>query len=336
MTVSVAPDADPTAIKQLANAFCAAKLLLSATELGLFTTLDTTTLTTAEVADALGLHPRGVKDFLDALVGLGLLSRTDGRYANTPATSTYLVRGKDTYSGGFLERANRMLYPAWGKLTDALRTGRPQAAAYTAAVTTDPARLNQFLAMMDSVNGLLLPDILAAFDWTKVATVADVGGARGNLAGRLAQANPQLRGTVFDLPEITEAANAHLHNLGVSDRISFSGGDFFTDELPRADVIIYGHVLHNWSPAERAGLVKKAYEALPPGGALLIYDAMLDDDRGDLSQLLVSLNMLLVTEGGSEYTVQECTGYLTDAGFTGVIGTRVGNNNTLVIGHRPA
>jgi SAM-dependent methyltransferase len=245
------------------------------------------------------------------------------------------VRGKDTYSGGFIERANRMLYPAWGRLTDALRSGKPQVDAY-AAVTTDPVRRNQFLAMMDSVNGLLVPDILTAFDWTTVDSVADVGGARGNLAGRVAQANPHLRGTVFDLPEITAAANAHLETLGVSDRVTFTAGDFFTDELPRADVIIYGHVLHNWSPAERAGLVKKAYEALPPGGTLLIYDAMLDDDRSDLSQLLVSLNMLLVTEGGSEYTVQECTGYLTEAGFTGIAGTRVGNNNTLVIGHRPA
>ncbi|MEV6846614.1 methyltransferase [Actinoplanes sp. NPDC051411] len=326
--------ADPVAIKRLGNAFCAAKLLLTATELGLFSALDAGPATAGDVCAALELNPRGVGDFLNALVALGLLERENGRYRNGPAAAQFLVRGKPGYSGGFLERANRMLYPAWGKLTEALRTGAPQAPANFSQVAANPAVLNAFLAMMDSVNSLLVPDIDARFAWDSVGRVADIGGARGNLLGRLAQAHPNLRGTVFDLPTVAEPAAEHLASLGVADRVVFRPGDFFTDDLPAADVMIMGHVLHDWSPQERRRLVAKCYAALPPGGALLVYDAMLDEEPADLSKLLVSINMLLVTEGGSEYPVSECVSYLTDAGFTGITCHPLGADNTLAIGYK--
>ncbi len=326
--------ADPVAIKRLGNAFCEAKLLLTATELGLFTVLDSGPATVEEVRDKLGLGHRGVRDFLDGLVALGLLARTGEAYANGPAAAEFLVQGRDGYSGGFLERANRMLYPSWGKLTDALRSGAPQTQAPFSAVTADPAKLKAFLAMMDSVNGLLVDDLLRLFPWSERTSVADIGGARGNVVGLLAKAHPGLRGTVFDLPDIADAAREHLAGLGVADRVGYQGGDFFTDELPAADVMIMGHVLHNWSPGQRQELVDKCYARLAPGGALLIYDAMLDDERQDISKLLVSLNMLLVTEGGSEYPVGECRDYLTKAGFTRTTAHPLGANNTLIVGFR--
>ncbi len=324
--------ADPVAIKRLGNAFCEAKLLLTATELGLFTVLDAGPATAEEVRAKLGLGHRGVRDFLDGLVALGLLERSGEAYTNGPAAAEFLVQGRDGYSGGFLERANRMLYPSWGKLTEALRTGAPQTQASFRAVTADPGKLRSFLAMMDSVNGLLVDDLLEVFPWSQYTSVADIGGARGNVAGLLAKAHPGLRGTVFDLPDIADAAREHLAGLGVADRVEFQGGDFFTDELPAADVMIMGHVLHNWSPQQRQELVDKCHAKLAPGGALLIYDAMLDDERQDISKLLVSLNMLLVTEGGSEYPVGECREYLTRAGFTQTTAHPLGANNTLIIG----
>jgi predicted O-methyltransferase YrrM len=326
--------ADPVAIKRLGNAFCEAKLLLTAAELGLFTALDAGPATVDEVRAALGLGERGVRDFLDGLVVLGLLERAGDRYANGPAAAEFLVRDRPDYSGGFLERANRMLYPAWGKLSDALRSGSPQVQTPFRSVVADPQRLDAFLAMMDSVNGLLVEGILELFPWSDRTSVADIGGARGNVAGLLAKANPELRGVVFDLPSIAEPAQRHLEALGVAERVEFRGGDFFTDDLPAADVLIMGHVLHNWSPEKRQQLVDKCYAAVEPGGALLVYDAMLDDGRSDLSQLLVSLNMLLVTEGGSEYPIGECRGYLEKAGFGDISAHPLGANNTLVVGHK--
>lgn len=326
--------ADPVAIKRLGNAFCEAKLLLTAVEFGLFTVLDAAPATVEEVRAKLGLGRRGVREFLDGLVALGLIERDGETYANGSAASEFLVRGKDNYSGGFLERANRMLYPAWGKLSDALRTGEPQAQTAYGAVAADPAKRDAFLQMMDSVNGLLVADLLTLFPWSEQGSVADIGGARGNVAGLLAKANPGLRGTVFDLPTIAGPARDHLASLGVADRVEFQGGDFFTDELPSADVLIMGHVLHNWSAQQRQELVNKCYAALPPGGSLLIYDAMLDDERQDISKLLVSINMLLVTDSGSEYPVGECHEYLEKAGFQRTIAHPLGANNTLVIGHK--
>ncbi len=317
-------------MKLLGNAFCAAKLLLTATELGVFSALAEAPATGADLATTLGLHPRGVPDFLHALVAMGLLENDGGRYRNSEAAASLLVGGSEGYVGGYLERANRMLYPAWGRLGEALRTGRPQVADAFAAMLTDQAKLGQFLNMMDAVNNRLVSDLQDALPWGEHRSVADVGGARGNIIARLAMAYPHLGGVVFDLPPIGPAAEAHLASLGVADRCVFQAGDFFADPMPSADVVILGHVLHNWSPSERAMLVKKAYDAISPGGALLVYDSMIDPEPADLSKILVSLNMLLVTEGGSEYTVDECRQWMSEAGFGEISARPIGTGDTIV------
>jgi 2-polyprenyl-3-methyl-5-hydroxy-6-metoxy-1,4-benzoquinol methylase len=327
-------DADPAAMKLLGNAFCAAKLLLTATEVGVFSELERRPATGGELTEALGLHPRGVPDFLRALVAMGLLEEDGGRYRNSASASRLLVRGADGYVGGYLARADHMLYPAWGRFTEALRTGAPQAADGFAAMLTDQAKLQQFLNMMDTVNSRIVGDLLAALPWEDHASVADIGGARGNIAGRLAQAHPGLQGIVFDLAPIEPAANAHLASLGVADRVRFRAGDFFSDPMPSADVLIMGHVLHNWSPSERAMLVKKAYDAISPGGALLVYDAMMEPEPADLSKILVSLNMLLVTEGGSEYTAADCQAWMSEAGFHTVSAAPAASGDTIVVARK--
>jgi len=338
---STAVGSDPADIKRLGNGFCHAKLLLTAGELGLFASLASVGPCTApEIQERLGLHPRGCRDFLNALVLLGLLTREGDRYGNSAVTTAHLVPGVATYMGGFLDRSNRVLYPAWASLGDALRTGLPQVpAAHSDAfgrMLEDPAQLGQYLGMMDSVNGLLAPELASAFDWTGHQLLVDVGGARGNLAAQLIIAHPHLSAWVFDLPVMEAPLRDHVRPLVSPGRIRFRGGDFFSDPLPEGDVLILGHVLHNWSPAERQLLVKKAFAATRPGGALLVYDAMLEDDPADLARVLVSLNMLLVTAGGSEYPVSECRGWLADAGFEAISDCALGPADTLVIGRKAA
>lgn len=332
---------DPADIKRLGNAFCHAKLLLAAGELGLFADLaDHGPATLSQVQERLGLQPRGGRDFLNALVLLGLLVKEGDQYRNSVVAAEHLVPGGPTYMGGFLQRSNRVLYPAWGNLTEALRTGRPQVPTAQSGsferMLRDPAQLAQYLDMMDSVSGLLAPRLAEAFDWRGYAEIVDVGGARGHLAAHLLRAHPHLSGCVFDLPVMEEPLRQHVTSVTPPSRIRFRGGDFFADPLPEGDVLILGHVLHNWSPEERQLLVKKAFAAIRPGGALLIYDAMLDDNPADLARVLVSLNMLLVTPGGSEYTARECTRWLADAGFDKISDRPLGSADTLVIGHRLA
>jgi hypothetical protein len=341
---AVAPATSAIDVKRLSNAFCHAKLLLTAGELGLFQELDRSgPATQQEICVRTGLHPRAARDFLHGLVLLDLLVLDGDRYSNSEVASAALVPGKPGYIGGFLHRANHMLYPAWGRLTEAVTTGRPQTPGAKDSgaflrMLGDPAQREQYLRMMDSANGLVAPHLIDSFEWDGHRRLLDVGGCRGNLVGRLMLAHPHLTAAVFDLAPLAGAFAEHTESLGVADRAIFHPGDFFADEpLPvTADVVIMGHVLHNWSPQQRAYLVRKAYEAVEPGGALLIYDAMLPEEPTDLARILVSLNMLLVTEGGSEYTVSECRGWLADAGCEVIEVRPLGSTDTLVIGRRPS
>lgn len=331
----------PQAIVQLGMAFCSAKVLLGAVELGLFTVLVEGAATEAELQERLGLHPRGSREFLNALVRLGLLRREDDRYANSPTADRYLVRGTPTYIGSFLQRADRVLYPAWGNFTDSLRTGESQIEGsgkdnMFTHLYQEQEQMRDFIAMMDALSGTLGPELAEIMDWSPYGSVVDVGGARGNLAALLVKAHPHLEAAVFDLPPVEAAFHEYMRELGLSDRVRFHGGDFFADPLPETDVLILGHVLEDWSPDRRRQLVRKAYDAIRPGGKLLVYDPMLDDERSPLVNLLTSLTMLVVTHGGSEYSIEECEGWMREAGFAGTEIHNLDSDDILIIAHKPA
>ncbi|MFE3140618.1 methyltransferase [Streptomyces scopuliridis] len=335
---SNAPDLN--GIIQLGMAFGSAKILLTAVELRLFTRLDESgPATEEEVRERLELHPRGSREFLNALVKLGLLVRDDGRYGNSESASTYLVKGRRTYVGRFLERSNNVLYKAWDGFTESLKTGESQIEGagddnMFKHLYKNEDQMRDFVAMMDALNWTVGPELAKEFDWSSVSTVTDVGGARGNLAATLIEAHPHLTATVFDLPAVLPAYEDHIGGLGLKDRIAFEGGDFFTDPFPPSDVIVIGHVLEDWPPERRRLLVRKAFEALAPGGTLLVYDPMLDDELSPLTNLLTSLTMLVVTHGGSEYAVDDCLTWLTEAGFAETSAKLLATNDILVVGRK--
>ncbi|HEX4221163.1 MAG TPA: methyltransferase [Pseudonocardiaceae bacterium] len=329
----LAPTQSRVDIAALGTAFCSAKILLSALELGLFTELAAGPATETELRERLGLHPRATRDFFTALVALGLLERDGDRYRNSAAAQQDLVRGPG-YQGGFLEGANFVLYPTWGRLTDALRTGAPQAMGDLGELLRDPAMREGYLAMQDGLSAPFAPSIDAAVDWTGYQTLLDIGGARGNLAGLLLRARPHLRGWVFDQPQNEQSCTEHAARLGVADRLRFRGGDFFTDALPETDVAVIGHVLADFDQDERRTLVAQAFLAIRPGGTFVVYDPMVDEHHPDLPALVNSLHMLVMTPGGAAYAPGECVGWLTEAGFTDVSARPVGVGNTMVVGHK--
>jgi len=274
------------------------------------------------LAGRLGLHPRSSRDFLDALVALGFLDRHEGIYSNTPSTDLFLDKHKPSYIGGILEMANRRLFLHWNKLTTALRTGQPQGEAGPggaetfAALYADPDRLKVFLRAMTGVSRGANMAIAAKFPWAEYKIVADMGPAQGDLLAQVALKNQHLTGIGFDLPEVGPIFEDYMEENGLTSRVSFKGGSFFTDPLPTADVIMMGHILHDWNLEQKRMLVTKAYEALPEGGVLLVYDSMIDDDRSkNVFGLLMSLNMLIETPGGFDYTGADCIGWMKDAGF---------------------
>ena len=312
----------PDPIMQVGLGFWAAKTLLSAIEMELFTELAKHPENAEQVRARLGLHPRSARDFLDALVALGFLERQNGTYSNTPATDLYLDKAKPSYIGGILEMANARLYPFWASLTEALRTGQQQNESKSGdrpifeALYADPARLKGFLKAMTGISRGANLAIARKFSWGDHRTFVDVGTAQGDLAVQVALAHPHLKGIGFDLPEVAPIFEEYAEHNRLSGRLTFEPGNFFKDPLPRADVVMMGHILHDWDLNEKKQLMRKAYEAIPKGGALIVYDSIIDDDRRrNAFGLLMSLNMLIETSGGFDYTGADCRGWMREVGF---------------------
>ncbi|MBD3002736.1 MULTISPECIES: methyltransferase [unclassified Streptomyces] len=311
----------PEPILEVGLGFMASKALLTAVELDLFSRLAEGPRTGGDLAEALGLHPRGAADFLDALVALGFLERSEGVYRNSPSADTFLDRKKATYAGGILEMANSRLYPFWASLTEALRTGKPQnehkhGGDVFDAIYHDQEGLERFLHGMTGLSMGKAMVIAERFPWADHRTVLDVGGAVGCVPVAVAQRHPHMSGGVFELPRVRPVFEKYVASFGLEDRLTFHGGDFFTDDLPGADVIVLGQILHGWGLEEKRLLLKKAYDALPDGGAVLVYDAIIDDDRKENTfGLLASLNMLIETRSGFEYTAADGRAWLAETGF---------------------
>ena len=312
----------PESIMQLGFSFCGSKTLLSAIELGLFTELAKSPLTCEQLTERLKLHSRSARDFFDALVALGMLDRDGELYRNTPESDQFLVRNKLSYIGGILEMANERLYPFWGSLTEGLRTGLPQNEVKTGgtglfeALYGDPERLRLFLGAMTGLSMGASIGIAQKFPWANYKTVVDVGGAQGGLLVQLCLAHPHLKGTNFDLPVVAPIFEEYVATNGLSERLKFQPGDFFNEPLPSADVITMGHILHDWDLDQKRMLLDKAYQALPDGGALIVFEALIDDERRQNAfGLIMSLNMLIETPGGFDYTGKDCATWMREAGF---------------------
>jgi hypothetical protein len=312
----------PAHILKVGIGYWEAKALLSAVELGLFTELAKGPADLKTLSARLGLHDRAARDFLDALVALKLLDRQDGRYSNTAETDMFLDRAKPSYVGGLLEMANARLYSSWGFLTEALKTGQNQnegkeTGDVFAALYADPEHLRGFLAAMSGASLAAAQAIAAKFLWQNYKSFVDVGTAQGMVPVTIARVHPHLSGAGYDLPEVEPVFEEFVAKRGLSDRVKFSAGNFFADPLPPADVLIMGHILHDWDLGQKRMLLEKAFAALPKGGALIVYEALIDDDRRENAfGLLMSLNMLIETKGGFDFTGADCQGWMREAGFS--------------------
>jgi O-methyltransferase/methyltransferase family protein len=319
--MSTPPSADR--VEQVSFGFMASKVLFSAIEFGLFTELAKESMDAAEIQKRCGLHPRGVRDFLDTLVALRMLERRGEIYSNTSETDFYLDRAKFTYIGHYIEIQSLRGYQLFDKVSEALRTGEPQNEIksgdedWVDAMYRTPERLRFFLRGM---TGHSLPSAMAIarkFPWEKYRTFADVGTAEGCLPVQVAMVHPHLVGEGFDLPAVRPFFDEYVASFHLQDRVKFRVGDFFKEPLPAADVLVMGMILHDWNLDVKMALLKKAYDALPRGGALIVYDHLIDDERRkNVAGLLMSLIMLVETQGGFDYTGADCCKWMREAGFS--------------------
>ncbi|WP_269854651.1 methyltransferase [Streptomyces sp. RPT161] len=329
----------PERILRVGLGFWDAKALLSAVELDVFGALTEGPLEYEELRARTGVHPRGARDFFDTLVALGLLDREEtGRYANTPDTARYLVRSAPGYVGGMLELAAGQLYSSWARLTEALRTGEPQCeeakqSDFFDGAYADDHQSKTFSRAMTGLSSGPIARIAERFPWSTYRTVADIGCSEGALLTGVLGRHAQLSGTGFDLPPMRRHFEEYVTAAGLTDRLSFRAGDFFTDPLPAADVLVFGHILHDWDLPTKRMLLEKAYAALPEAGAVVVFESLIDDERRENDfGLLMSLNMLVETRGGFDYTGAECRGWLAEAGFRESRVEHLAGPDSMVIG----
>lgn len=329
---------DPQPIISLALSFWQAKALMTAVELGVFGSLARGARPAEALASELSLAGRGARDFFDALVALGLLERRDGAYSNSALAAHFLDPAKPSYIGGLVEMTNSRLYPTWGQLSEALRSGEPRNESkdepdYYANLGRSTDRLAVFLRGMTGLSAASSRAIAQKVPWTRYRTFIDVGGAEGGLSVQLALSHPHLTGGTFELPAVQPYHDAYVESFGLADRLRFHAGDFFVDALPSADVIVMGHVLHNWNLQQKRLLVGKAYAALRPGGMLLVHESLIDDERrSNALGLLMSLNMLLVTREGFGFTGADCQSWMHEAGFSKTHAEHLIGAESMVIG----
>jgi hypothetical protein len=328
----------PDRILEIGHSFRASKTLLSAVELGVFTALADGPLDLETLGTKVGIHPRGARDFLDALVALGMLDRqVDGTYLNTSEADHYLDRNKPTYLGGLLERFGIEVYGLWGSLTNAIQTGLPQydrsMVSNFASVYADKKSRDLYVEAMTARTRSAAKALAVAFPWADHGTFVDVGTSRGCLPVELALAHPHLRGGGFDLPPLAALFLEYVEQHALSSRLLFHPGDFFKDPLPAADVLIIGRVLHNWDLATKRMLLKKAHDALPPDGTLIVYERLIDDDRRvNVDGLLSSLQMLLASPGGFDFTGADCVGWMRETGFRNMRVQPLTSDQSMVVG----
>jgi len=321
---------NPSKIMQIGMGFWASKTLLTAVNMALFTHLGKGPKSGKQIQEILDLHKRSLYDFLDTLVALGFLIREgikeNAVYSNAADADLFLDKNKPTYIGGILEMSNNRLYPFWNDLEEALKTGKPQNESNSGetplfeAIYSDEDRLKEFLHAMGGVQAGNFDFLARNFDFSSFNTHCDIGGSGGNLCIHIAKNNEHVKCLSFDLPPVEAIASSNFKALGLNDRVKAVSGDFFKDNLPSADLITMCNVLHDWGVADKKMLIRKAYEALPENGTLVVVENIIDNERNkNAFGLMMSLNMLIETDEGFDYSLSDFESWAHEIGFKNIM-----------------
>jgi acetylserotonin N-methyltransferase len=328
MPIDLTP-ADPAPVLELLVAFRRSKTMFAAVSLGVFDALAAGPGSLAQLASQLQANPDALERLLDACVGLQLLKKAGGAYENSAAAAAYLCQSSPQRLTGYLKYSNSVMWKLWEHLEDAVRDGTNrwqqvygwEGPIFSHFFRTEEAK-REFLMGMHGFGLLSSPVVVAAFDLHRFSSFVDLGGATGHLAIAACERYPNMRATVFDLPEAVPLAREIVALSSVADRVTIAAGDFFVDPFPAGDLFALGRILHDWSEEKIVTLLARIVERLPSGGGLLIAEKLLlDDQSGPTWAQMQNLNMLTCTEG-KERTLGQYDALLKQAGFADVRGIR--------------
>lgn len=323
----------PDGVQQLARSFQGCRVLLTAYELDLFTAVSQGARTSSLVADRLGTDARATDRLLNALCGLGLLTKVDGAFANTETAAACLVRGRPGYLSGLGHTAH--LWHTWSGLTQAVRTGRAFGSGPSGPTEADwrPA----FIEAMHARACATAPKLVNLLDLEGVSRVLDVGGGSGIYSMAFVRARPEIRATVYDLPEVVPLTRGYVEQEGLSDRIDTAPGDYLTDALPAGfDLVFLSAIVHSNSGEQNAALIGKCAAALNPGGQVIVVDFIMEEDRSRPAHgAMFALNMLVATEAGDTFTESEVNAWMRAAGLRRIRRQNTAFGTGIMSGRRP-
>jgi acetylserotonin N-methyltransferase len=312
-------------ILDLLEAFRRSKTMFTAVKLGIFDVLAEAPQSLPALTEKLGVHQGALLRLLSGCRALGLLECNDGLYENTAASARLLTSDSPDTLAGYIRYSDQSLYPLWGRLEEAVRSGSNRWEEVFGSRTAlfdhyfrDHNSAASFIGGMHGFGQLASERVAGAFDLARFQTMVDLGGATGHLCVAACEAWPQLRAIVLDLPVVEEFARSYIDKRVVANRIQFMAADFFADPLPPSDLYSLGRILHDWTDEKITRLLAKIIASLPSGGGLLVAETLLNDDKsGPLYSAMQDLNMLVCTEG-RERTRAEYTQLLQGAGFASV------------------
>ena len=318
----------PAGIMQIGTGFWASKILLAAIKFQLFTKLgEKKKMSASDIKSTLNLKCSDwhAYDFLDALTVFKFLNREGlletAEYSNTADTDMFLDKNKPTYIGGLLEMLNNRLYSFWGNLEEGLLTGVAQNEVkrgedFFGLIYQDNNKLREFINAMSGIQMGNFMTFAQKFDFSKYKTLVDIGGSAGLLSLMVAKHQPHMTCTTVDLPPVEPIAKETIQKFHLEDRVKTASVDFFADAFPKADIITMGNILHDWNEEKKMLLMKKAFEALPEGGAFIAIENVIDDERKQNAfGMMMSLNMLIETGTGFDYTFADFNRWAKLTGF---------------------
>jgi len=308
--------AEQDRIGEMTRSFMQSRILLSAVELGVFRAVAGGAETAQAVASEIGTDVRATGMLLDALTAIDLLEKKDGRYRLSPASASCFGPDVPAFQGQALMHAVR-LWESWSRLSDCVRLGHPPERAQMDGRDEDGTR--SFIAAMHSFASGDADAVVARVDLSGVRRILDLGGGSGRFSIAFARACPQAEITVFDLPQVVPLTQGYVADAGLSDRISTRPGDMLADEFGECyDLVWISSICHMFSPEQNVAVLRKAREALAPGGRVVVRDFLLEPDRTSPPGAAVfALNMLVNTERGNSYTAEEYVEWLDAAGLPG-------------------
>jgi 2-polyprenyl-3-methyl-5-hydroxy-6-metoxy-1,4-benzoquinol methylase len=327
-SLSISPDE----IRELAYAFQRSRVLLTAYELNAFSSVGEGDKSSGDVAVAIGADVHATDRLMNALCAMGLMTKKDGRFSNTPAASRFLVRNSPEFMSGLMHTVH--LWNTWSTLTQAVRQGT----AVASRQVNDRGELwvTAFIAAMHDRASKQAPTVVAQIDLSGVSRVLDVGGGSGAYAMAFARAGKGVRATVFDLPNVIPLTNAHIEEEGLSDKVDTVSGDYLKDELGTGfDLVFLSAIIHSNSSDQNRSLIQKCAHALRPSGRVIVQDFIMDEDRINPPHgAFFALNMLVGTDAGDTYTEAEVRAWMEEAGLSGIIRKDSPYGSTQIVGKK--